>query len=59
MQMRLTEDGTPYGPRRYPGRLDGRRRSPQPPRPHPVNRDPGTPRAGVFSYAAIDCRRLR
>ena len=30
MQMRLTEDGTPYRPRRYPGRLDGR---PVPPSP--------------------------
>jgi hypothetical protein len=24
---------------------------PKPPRPHPVITDPGTPRAGVFSYA--------
>jgi hypothetical protein len=49
MQMRLTEDGTPYGPRRYPSRLDGRRRSPQPPRPHPVKETLATPPvAGVI-----------
>jgi hypothetical protein len=26
---------------------------PNPLRPHPVNRDPGTPRAGVFCYVAV------